>query len=282
MNSFTEGMRRRSSNAETIAEQWEGNAYLSGKYSGVTGSDQTGASIHGYREDTRFKEPNDEWTDGERRLYEFHLKNNPKEAEEYAIRTNNRHNRKAHDAELQEITEGTAQHGIAAAIGARAANAINGLDFYNKALEKAAIGRNNVSRNPSLTELGDAVDEANEANISKKYGEFAGKGYRYGTIIADIALGKSALPKEFVPTKSVVNTLGKINEMYQDSGASSVWEFAKDTSDEIKSIEVGSREWFAEKHEEIEKQTSEYMKRGLSEKTARWKTTKELIEQSFR
>ena len=71
---------------KTQAErQWEAQI-LAGRLSGVTGSDQTGASINGYREDISYKSPNNEWTNGERGLYEYYLKSNPKDAEVYAIR----------------------------------------------------------------------------------------------------------------------------------------------------------------------------------------------------
>ena len=158
------------------------------------------------------------------------------------------------------------------------------MDEYNKKLERAAIGRNNASRNVTPNEFTEIVDDTNARNIAEKYGEAAGKGYRLGTMMADIALGKSVLQKNLTTVKNVrttVNAIDGLNELYQDSGANSVWEFAKETSDKIKSIEVGSREWFAEKHEEIEKQTSKYMKDGLSEQTARWKATKELIKEAF-
>lgn len=118
--------------------------------------------------------------------------------------------------------------------------------------------------------------------LQKKYGDAAGKIYKYGTKIADDVSAKKILGKEIVPVRKVINAVEKTNEWYQNSGANSVGEFVVRVSDRLKNIEVGSREWFAEKHEEIEKQTSVYMKEGLSEQTARWKATKELIERSLK
>ena len=177
--------------------------------SGVTGSDQTGASIHGYRNDTRYKEPNNSWTDGERRLYDFHLKNNPKEADEYAIRVNNRYNQKKKDEKKQAIDDWTSQsamHGAVAWSGARGLNLGAGIDGINQQLELAARGIVTVNPDLSASDIVETVDDTNADNLSEKYGVGAGIAYRVGTDVADamISRGVNYMPVAKVSKDNIV------------------------------------------------------------------------------
>ncbi|MBQ5672390.1 MAG: hypothetical protein IIV43_08555, partial [Oscillospiraceae bacterium] len=173
--------------------------------SGVTGSDQTGASIHGYRNDTRYKEPNNSWTDGERRLYDFHLKNNPKEADEYAIRVNNRYNQKKKDEKKQAIDDWTSQsavHGAVAWSGARGLNLGAGIDGINQQLELAARGIVTVNPDLSASDIVETVDDTNASNLSEKHGVGAGVAYRVGTDVTDALISRG------VNGTTVAKTLG--------------------------------------------------------------------------
>lgn len=217
MNHFTESMRRQSSNMETVAEQWKDNAYLAGKYSGVTGSDQTGASIHGFRDDTSYKTPNDEWTDGERQLYEFHQKNNPKEAEAYAIRVNDRHNQKKKDEKIQNLDDWMSQsggHGAVAWTGARGLNVGAGIDGYNQQLELAARGRITANPELSMTDIVTTIDDTNARNLTDKYGVGAGVVYRVGSDVTDamISRGVNYMPVAKLPNGDKIR-IHDVNEV---------------------------------------------------------------------
>lgn len=158
-----------------------------GKTTGVTGSDQTGASIHGYREDTSYKEPSEEWTDGENRLYEYWLKNNPKEAERYAIRTNDRHNQMQKQKSMDEERQRMNEKEVLAleAGGARLLSGLKSLDGYNSMLEYSATGR--ISTSPEITpgEYSQLIDDTIADKIERNGGKLASDVYRFGTAAVD-------------------------------------------------------------------------------------------------
>ena len=332
MNSFTEGMRRRSSNAETIADKWADGAYLAGKYSGVTGSDQTVASIYGMREDTSYKTPNDEWTDGERRLYEYHLKTNPEEAEAYAIRINNRHNQKKKNEKLQNLDDWINQsgaHGAVAWIGARGLHQVSGIDGYNKMLEYAAIGRNNISEDLSASDVVGVVDDVNERNIKERFGEEAGAAYRIGTDATDAIISRGINHLSVVKLQDgdkirlndVNEAIDAFNSSYlyaRDNGMSELESVGLGAGNVVLNVTVGEglssiskesfdekdvarvfmeepinaavgnvgipgrKKWFEANDSELQERKGKYMKeKRVSERTAWWMATKELLEESM-
>ena len=201
---------------KTQAErQWEAQI-LAGRLSGVTGSDQTGASIYGYREDISYKNPNNEWTDGERRLYEYYLKNNPEDGEAYAIRVNNRLNLKKKNEKLQNVTDWTSRnavHGAAAWIGARGLNLGAGIDGINQQLEFAARDLVAVNSDLSMTDIVETVDNANAKNLGERYGKVAGIAYQIGTDISDAMLSRkiNSAPVASLPNKERI-TVHDVNE----------------------------------------------------------------------
>ena len=210
---------------KTQAErQWEAQI-LAGRLSGVTGSDQTGASINGYREDISYKSPNNEWTNGERGLYEYYLKSNPKDAEVYAIRVNNRLNQKKKNEKLQKVSDWTSQnmvHGAAAWIGARGLNLGAGIDGINQQLELAARDLVAVNSDLSMTDIVETVDNTNAKNLGERFGDVAGIVYQIGTDVSDAILsGKvnsasvASLPnKENITVHDVNEALDAFNRGY--------------------------------------------------------------------
>lgn len=178
--------------------------------SGITGSDQTGSSIYGYRNDTSWKEPQEHWSGYQREQYDRLTKDNPELAESYAATINDAYNQQIKDGKLKQIDGWTSQdgaHGIGAWLGARLANQFSGLDNVNQMVEKAALGRNNVSADVSFSEVKDQFDKTNRNSLSNQYGSWAGEGYQFASDVTDALLSRTVFQQKIGNGKQTLNDL---------------------------------------------------------------------------
>ena len=152
--------------------------------SGITGSDQTGGSIYGYRNDTSWKEPQDSWTPEERAQYERLKTSSPSLADSYAANVNDKYNQAERNQRVQQITaevNGGNGQAMLHGLGARAGSQLKGLDGYNSMLEYA--GRGKITTNPDLSPgaYAQTVDNAITDRISREHGKTLAGAYSQGT-----------------------------------------------------------------------------------------------------
>lgn len=167
--------------------------------SGVTGSDQTGASVWGYRKDKQMSEPRSDWDVAARKEYRTLKRTDPKAAEAFAVEVNeglNRAERERKAGALQEWVSESGAHGVAAWVGGRGLNQISPLDSYNKRLERAAIGVNRENPELTATDIKEIIDDTNAGNIEERFGKIGGWAYTAGTNLTDELISKGLLGKK--------------------------------------------------------------------------------------
>ncbi|MBP3654751.1 MAG: hypothetical protein J6J04_04890 [Oscillospiraceae bacterium] len=148
--------------------------------SGITGSDQTGASIYGYRNDTSWKEPQSYWSDHQKSQYDRLSRDNPGLAESYAATINDAYHQQQLKQNQRKVeAEVNSNNGLAVLhnIGARIGSQFKGLDGINSALEYAGRGR--ITTNPELTPgtYAQTVDDATYNRVRNQHGEAAADVY---------------------------------------------------------------------------------------------------------
>lgn len=167
--------------------------------SGVTGSDQTGASIWGYRNDSQMTTPRSDWDVAARKEHRALERTNPKAAGAFAVEVNeglNRAERERKAGALQEWVSESGAHGVAAWVGGRGLNQISPLDSYNKRLERAAIGVNRENPELTATDIKEIIDDTNAGNIEERFGKIGGWAYTAGTNLTDELISKGLLGKK--------------------------------------------------------------------------------------
>ena len=175
------------------------NGNIWGMTAGVTGSDQTGASIYGYRSDTQMSEPRSDWDGAARKEHRALKRTNPETAGEFAIGINqglNQAIRNRKEKSLEEWVSRNGVHGAAAWGGARGLNQISPLDALNKSLERAAIGENRVYPELTATDIKKIIDDTNAGNIEERFGKLGGLAYTAGTNLTDQLISRGLLGKK--------------------------------------------------------------------------------------
>lgn len=261
--------------AQTYGSIW-------GATTGVTGSDQTGASIYGYRNDTQMSEPRSDWDVATRKEYRALKRTDPEDADAFAIGVNeglNQAIRNQKEKALREWVSQSGAHGAAAWTGARGLNQISPLDSYNKWLERAAIGENRVYPDLTTTDTKEIIDDTNAGNIEDRFGKLGSLAYRGASWVADTIITNKVLGQELIPLGGgkVQSPNGKSKGIKTKHVASFL-----NVSDKIEEAIAGTKEWFDEKEDDIEKLAAEYRAKGMTESKARNKATRELLEDSYR
>ena len=294
-----------------------------GMTTGSTGSDQTGASIWGYRNDTRMEEPRSDWDVAARKEHRALKRTNPEAAGAFAIEVNeglNRAERERKARALQNWVSESGANGAAAWVGGRGLNQISPLDSYNESLERAAIGVNREKSQLTATDIKEIIDDTNARNIEERFGKLGSLAYTAGSNLTDILVSKGLSGKNN-PDKNLAENVfalsGAMESGYQKAkesgreklgliaptlayGFSGLVEMAINQADDedgvLKEIarevvgkavdgkiKAGSDEWFDLKRDEIDRMTEEYVnKNKTSEKRARYKVTRKLLEKEGR
>lgn len=208
--------------------------------SGITGSDQTGGSIYGYRNDTSWKEPQDSWTPEERAQYDRLKTSSPSLADSYAANVNDKYNQAERNQRVQQITaevNGGNGQAMLHGLGARAGSQLKGLDGYNSMLEYAARGK--ITTNPDLSPgaYAQTVDNAISDRISREHGKTLAGAYSQGTqwfddIVSYATLGptKNAIKSGIEAGTERINDARNQGSSDRDALAQGFWEGFKATS----------------------------------------------------
>ena len=240
--------------------------------SGVTGSDQTGASVWGYRKDKQMSEPRSDWDVAARKEYRTLKRTDPKAAEAFAVEVNeglNRAERERRTGALQEWVSESGAHGVAAWIGGRGLNQISPLDSYNESLERAAIGVNREKSQLTATDIKEIIDDTNAGNIEERFGKLGSLAYRGVTWLADSKVSEKMFSQKLLDVGEKSVTVDDVLSTI-DKGV------------KAKKIVTGTKEWFEANKETLDSLTEVYKEKGMSERKARYKATRELLEDSYK
>ncbi len=243
-----------------------------GMTTGSTGSDQTGASIWGYRNDTRMEEPRSDWDVAARKEHRALKRTNPEDAGAFAIEVNeglNRAERERKARALREWVSKSGANGAAAWVGGRGLNQISPLDSYNESLERAAIGVNREKSQLTATDIKEIIDDTNARNIEERFGKLGSLAYRGATWVADSKVSEKMFSQKLLDVGEKSITV--------DDVLSTI-----DMGVKAKKIVTGTKEWFEANKESLDSLTEAYKEKGMSKSKAWYKATREMLEDSYR
>ena len=128
---------------------------------------------HAYRDDTSYREPSDQWSEGQRRQFGYLYADDPKKAYAYAEELNNYYNAVEHSAKQQEIVDSATSNfwsGAGHTLGAIATAPMGLADYLGDLAE--SVGRGTITQKSHITpfEYGQTV----QSGISNKLNEMSG------------------------------------------------------------------------------------------------------------
>ena len=243
-----------------------------GMTTGSTGSDQTGASIWGYRNDTRMEEPRSDWDVAARKEHRALKRTNPEDAAAFAIEVNEGLNRAERERKARALREWVSQsgaNGAAAWVGGRGLNQISPLDSYNESLERAAIGVNRENPELTATDIKEIIDDTNARNIEERFGKLGSLAYRGATLVADSKVSEKMFGQKLIEIGEKSVTVDDVLSTI-DKGV------------KAKELVTGTKEWFEANKETLDSLTEAYKEKGMSKSKAWYKATREMLEDSYR